>query len=1235
MFLVIGMLQVSASVYSQGNRVKIKERNIALAELFWKIQSQTDFVFAFSNEDVEAFTNLNVNTEGKIEEVLNEILADKGLSFELKNGVYVIHRKAAERKPIVVEKQQEEKKLKVTGTVRDEKGEPLPFAAVCLKGTTYGCVSAIDGHYVLEAPVEEDLILEVSSLGYKSQEIPVEGRTVIDIVMVTDIENLNEVVVTGYTKVSKVRATSSSVKVTSKSIERQATTNLDDRMEGLATGLNIVAVTRSGGQEHLELVLRGISTFDEEGESRDPAMQTRNSLNRQPLIVVDGFPYEGPFNDIDQETIESIDVLKDAAATALWGLRASNGVIVITTKRGKEGKPRVSFATNWTFGTKQNLNDFGLASSPEQIAVRNKYQELNPTDSRAYAAINYKPSAPSWWNPAWGEYPSEPDYSKKYANLDAFDQIWADFYAGVTNEQQRDDQLIALGQNDVLDQFQKEFLRPGFSMQNSLNINGGSNYINYNFTATHTKEEKPIIGDDFERLSLSLTTDIKLNDKLTTIFDVSLINAEDVFNGIGTDALYTGADQYIPRFASLKKASGKSAKVYDVYQPYKEEFLSLGFDEAGYDPINDLQYQDNSYKTANLRLAAAVNYKITNWLTADVKYQYNRIEGMNRNHRPTDGYYMRSRQNNYIINVDPGDGSGVTRAVPYGDWLEKQRNVTIFTVLRGSLNFNKVFATDHVVSGVVGMEATENDFTSNMQRFVGYSNVTGLYDRTFNHSEWVENGNRIIVDGQTPYLNPSGSFYNDNLYLDNEIGRTISAFSNLSYSYKAKYNIEGSLKLDQATAFGINKRLAVNPYWAISGSWNAAKEEFLKAPWLDVLKLRASYGVNGNMRRGLFTQAVIMYHDYDYLNTRPYAGVESPGNPNLAPEETTTKNFGFDLGLFNRINTSVDIYNKQSRDLLINQQVNSTYGLPPVYSNDGAISNKGIEINIGGDVFRKKDFRWHANLNFTYNKNEVLKYGRRSPTASSAYYADVLTGLTKVIGEDVSTQVRYDWAGLDSNGNPQVYNKDRDVVSFTDPEFKTMTQEDMVTTKPFIAPTFGGLTNVINFKQFTLSAMITCKFGHVFQENLEAKYAAYSNRDNTESKHKDVANAWQQSGDEVNTDIPAFPRDLIELTSFDRKSAFTYSNYGLHDASHIRLKDVTVNYQLSEELIGKVGIRRASLMFQVRDLGLIWSANKVDLDPESVPFSGRQVNYPGSFAKAYRPGIKVPVSFVVGARFEF
>ena len=666
-----------------------------------------------------------------------------------------------------------------------------------------------------------------------------------------------------------------------------------------------------------------------------------------------------------------------------------------------------------------------------------------------------------------------------------------------------------------------------------------------------------------------------------------------------------------------------------------------------YNPIDELKYRNNVSRTNNLRLAAGINYKLTNWLTADFKYQFNRIETNVRNHKPIELYDMRTAQNSYILTPDAGDGSGVERAVPYGEWLEKNRIVNDNRVVRGSLNFNKVFGGDHVVSGILGMEATENEYSSNQQKFVGYSEKTGLYNVTFDHNQWSgDNGNVTITEyemdpmtGQyiqnikEPYLG-YGSYSNHNFYTPGELTRTIATFSNMGYSYKAKYNIEGSYKVAQGTAFGINERLAKNIYWALSGSWNIAKENFISASWLDVLKLRSSYGVNGNMRRGLTTETVIAYSSRgDWLSNRNYASISSAGNPNLAPEETRTINLGLEFGLFNRFMGSVDVYDKHSTDLLVSQEVSTTYGLGRVMSNEGEISNKGIEVSLEGDLLRKSGFSWRAKVNFSYNENKVLKYGERAPTDGSGYYYDVKSGRSKVIGEDVSVRAYYDWAGLDENGDPQVYNKDGEVISYSDPLFGELTQDDMVISKPFISPVYGGLTNVFSYKNFTLSSLITFKFGHVFEENLLAKYPIYSSWSDTKAHHKDVANAW--TPDNTNTDIPATPSDANEASNYDRQSAFTLSNAGIHNASHIRLKDVTLNYQLDPKLVNKIGVKRASVMFQVRDLGLIWAANNKDIDPDSVPFSGRAITFGGNFNSAYRPGIKVPVSFVVGARFEF
>jgi TonB-linked SusC/RagA family outer membrane protein len=1222
LFILIGTLQISASVYSQQTTFNVEFTNASLYDLMLEIKNNSEFDFVYSDDEVQSIRINDAEFYGShVEDILNECLEGTAITYKVEDKVIILM--PAPPQPVINTPVQ---KVEVKGTVKDKDGIPLPGVSVVVKGTNIGTATDIDGNYVLS--IEEGAkVLVYTFVGMNPKEVTYTGQAVIDVTLEADTESLSEVVITGYTKTSKVRQSSSSTKISSDVVTRQVTTNLDDRMEGLSTGLNINTVTPDGGQERLELVLRGISTFDEEGEAFDPVMQARNALNRQPLIVVDGFPYEGPFNDIDQSTIESMDVLKDAAATALWGLRASNGVIVITTKRGKEGKPKVSLSSNFTFGTKQDLKDFGLASSKDYIDMRSNWMRLNPThySNKAYNAINFLPSTPPWWNPAWGPYPAEPNYRNKYANLDAFEQIWANFYAGNLSAEERDQQLAVLGQNDVLPQFQDHLLQNGFAMQNSLSLSGGSNYVNYNFTVSHTDEKKPNKGDEFERLNLSLTTDLKLHKKLTANVDVSLVTSENNMNAIGVQSLYTGANG-INRFDQLVDANGKSIATRNQYEPYRDEFLALGFEDPSFNPIKDQKLRDNSIKNFNLRLAAGVNYKITNWLTADVKYQYNRVESKTQNNRLPETFYMRQRNNGYITAVDDGSGSGVTRAVPYGGLLERKVDVTTYKILRGSLSFNKVFADDHVVSAVAGMEATENEFTVNQQQFVGYNDKTGLYDQTFDHYQFAPYGS---IDS---FL---GGYYSANNYFTPAtISRTVSSFSNVGYSYKAKYNIEASAKIDQATAFGINKKLSKNLYWALSGSWNIAKEDFMQAVWLDALKLRASYGLNGNMRRGLTSVTTIEYRTRDYLTNRNYTRVANPGNPNLAPEETVTKNLGLDFTIFNRFMGSIDVYDKRSKDLLVLQNTNPSFGIGSVYANDGEILNRGIEFSLQADIFKKTALKWTANFNISYNKNEVIKYGYRPTTTASSYYYDVSGGRTKVIGKDVHTEVRYRWAGLDSNGDPQVYNRAGDVIKYNDPAFKALTQEDMITTKPFVAPTYGGLTNTFTYKNFTLSAFTTFKFGHQFQEDLASKYAYISPGSFNFGKHKDIANAWKVAGDEAKTDIPAMPRDLSE-TAFERANAFELSDYGLMNASHIRLKDVTLRYQFDKELIQKIGLNRASLMFQVRNLGLLWTANKKNIDPESVPFSGREITFGGSFPQAYRPGIKVPVSFVIGAKVEF
>jgi TonB-linked SusC/RagA family outer membrane protein len=1201
-------LSLSASVLSQ-TRVSLNLKNASFIELIQELESKTDLGFIYNQNDIKNIDVISLDTEDiSVEEVLDAALEDTGLEYEIDRDIIII------RPAKVIESQNEvQEKKEIKGKVTDDQGIPLPGVSVVIKGTNIGVATDIDGEYVLEFD-QENVVLVFSFVGLLSQEIAYKGQSKINVTLLSDSKQMEEVVITGYTKTSKARAVSASSKITVESIDRQVSADLTEQLEGLSTGLYINSVTRDGGQENLEIVLRGISTFDEEGETADPLMQARNSLNRQPLIVIDGFPYEGPFNDIDQSTIQSIDILKDAAATVLWGLRASNGVIVITTKRGTVGNTRVSISSDWAFGTEQDLSDLNLASSRDIINIRKNYMNLFPTSNLPYRVINNE------YYDFW-QREMVTDYNMKYAALDRFDQIWAGFYDQQITAEERDQQLDALGENDVLDDFQKHLLQKGFTMRNSVSVSSGSEKMNYRLTTSHTKEEKPNKGDGAERLNVSLTTDLQISKRLKTTVDFSLSSSESKLNAIGTQALFTGT--VINRFDRLVDDNGNPLAIKGLYEPYKEEFLTSGFQEYEYNPIHELGYKDYVTKNNNIRLAFGLNYKITNWLSADVKYQYNQIETKRLNESKAESFLMAGRNNQSITKISDGY-TDVERAIPYGGWLERNVNNGVNQVYRGVLDAYKVIADKHTVKGIVGMEASENSFINDTQRFVGYNSKTTMYDVQFDHYQFDRNMIPSVLGGR---YNPI------NVFTPKTINRTVSTFSNLGYSYDAKYNIEGSLKIDQASAFGINKKLAKNYYWAIAGSWNIGKEEFLKWKPLTALKLRGSFGYNGNMRRGLTSVTTIITEPWDGITRKSYMTINSPGMPNLSPEKTKTINVGLDLTLFNRLNATIDLYDKQSEDLLIFQHANKTYGLDRLYANDGQISNKGIEIHIGGRVLNTRTIKWDVDLNVSHNINKVLQYGERNIVLAKEYLYAVDGGSVKLIDEDVSSKVRYKWAGLDSNGDPQVYNKEGEVIAWNSPEFEKLTSDDLVKTKPFMAPTFGGLTNRFSYKNFSLSTMMTFKFGHVFEESLDAKYP-YKSDPFSQKYHKDVANAWQEPGDELVTNIPAAPRNSDE-TYYLRGQAFTKSDYGIQDASYIRLKDITLNYRFDKSLLKKIGVRSASLQFQVRNLGLIWSANDKGIDPESVPFMGRSISHSGTFSSGYRPGIRVPVSYAIGARIEF
>ncbi|MFS4455675.1 SusC/RagA family TonB-linked outer membrane protein [Maribacter sp. 2304DJ31-5] len=1209
--------------FSQNPEVIIEsDLVLSVDEVFDLIKSQTDYRFIYQEALFKDFPKVHLKKgKIKVEKLLKNSLLSKGYNYSIDKNIITIKS----NKP-TIDKQDT---FTITGTVVDEFESPFIGATVYTSTKAYqdshasslinGTQTDFDGKFEIKA--EEGQYLIVTFIGYKPfSQIIVPDQTIYNVVLIEAQNQLEEVVITGITKTQKIQSAAAANKIDVKAVNRQITVNLDEKLQGLSPGLILNSVTPPGGQERIELQLRGQSTFASSSTDQ-PISSDIELLNKQPLIVLDGFPYEGPFNDIDPQTIEDIQVLKDAAATAIWGIKASNGVLVITTKRGKTGEVNVSFNTSLSAGSKIDLHKYKAASSNTSLDIFNNSLRLDPFFSNLFTTgvpLNA----------------TDPSLASLYRPINAYEKVWVDFNAGLISEAERDRQLEAFRGVDNFSQFEDNFLRGGLIFQNSLNVNGGSGIAKFSLTATHTDEKRPNIGDEFERLNLSLTSDFKLSQKLSAVADVSYATSEQNDNGIGVARTYTSnaaaGDPLLFRFLNLENADGSPATVYNVHPLVRDQFLNRGFESRAYSPITDRNLIDDSAKTTNLRLAAGLTYKPFTWLSANVKYQHNIIETTLRKYLDPRSNIMRFLNNRYITGFDTG--AGVARAVPYGGELQVQKTQRTNKNLRGTLEFNETLGAIHSVTVLVGAEFNESADNQLRFRRLGYNDASGTSASLLSLQGTTDNRGNLIGSQLGGTLTFGDAFRPD------EIFRTVSSFANTVYSFDNKYNLNASLKLDQASAFGINQRLSKNKLWSVGASWNIDRESFFNVSFIDQLKLRASYGINGNFRRRLFTKTTIgISRNPDFINGGPSANITDPGNKNLTLEKTANTNIGLDFGLFgDRLRGTVDVYNRESDDLIALTNINPTTGFSSLSTNTGVINNKGIEVSLGTELVRASDFSWNINLNYSYNKSRVKKFNLTAPSDIFNYVGFVNDGSFELVGEDISTRVRFPWAGLDNEGNPQVFNRNGDRVGYVD--YNTLTTDDLVATKPFVAPHFGGFTNSISYKNFTLSALATYKFGHVFEEDKTSKYA-YPIDELKFGFHKDVERAWKNPGDEAFTDIPALPRTVDDFftpgeTNFNRFEIFNNSNFAIHDAAHVRLQDITLAYNFNENVLERLNISALKMQFQVRDLGVIWSANKKNIDPESVPFSN-DANLFSAFPRAFRPGVKIPPTYVLSFSVNF
>lgn len=884
--------------------------------------------------------------------------------------------------------------------------------------------------------------------------------------------------------------------------------------------------------------------FDKSG-NMEIRGQSTIFANKKPLIVVDGFPIEGSMETINPNDIENITVLKDAAAASIWGARAANGVIVIVSKKAsKVGKPLINFSTSLSITDTPNLYDLPVASTASFLEFEKHYADSKYID-----------------------LPKDANQYSLSAGMEAFLKM----RDGIYTQDQVNAVLSKIGNRDVRDEFKDLFLRKATRQQYNLSISGKTKNNSYYASVSYDDNKSFSKQNNSNRFISNLGLESKLSERLSVNLGINAVMRNANTNGINYIRVLN-----MTQYQQILDSKGNYVtEPKSYYQGFKDNLVAQGFPyDWNYNTKREYDNADNSNKNLDLKLRVGFNFKIIDGLSLEGRYQYEWGNGKGRNLYNEETYRVRDAVNSRSIIKD----GKVVSYIPKGSILaESYSNYSAFTT-RGQLNFNRSFNDNmHNITAIAGVEVRKvKSESSNMTKY-GFDPQSLQYVNVNLNEKFPNpvNGSKRVIGDASKFTQVEDRF--------------LSYYGNMAYTYLEKYTATASARLDDSNLFGADSDYRNVPLWSVGGNWQIHKENFFNIDFINLLTLRTTYGWNGNVDKSTSPYMIaLVAKDWDTQNQ--YAYVNNPKNPKLRWEKTSVMNLGLDFSLFNnRLSGSIEYYNKYSDGVLGYVSLNSTYGFSQALMNVAEISNKGIDISLNA-LAVKKEVKWNVGLNFSYNKNEVMEIEMPSETPSS------YLGMKPKVGLPINYMYSYKWAGLSASGTPQVYDENGKIVDYKSPIENASALKYEGTTVPKY---YGSLINTISYKGLSLTILMTYKFGHVFRENRINYRTIMSQARMRNWIHKDFDNRWKQSGDENKTDIPMYPSDSSMLSSYYDSYSAGSSNT-VHDASHIRFKEIILSYDLPSSIVKPLHISNLKLSAQVRNLG-VYAFNSKGLDPENIP----------------------------------
>jgi TonB-linked SusC/RagA family outer membrane protein len=1097
----LAFVHVFASGYSQ--QVTYSGKNEALEKVLQSIKKQTGYVFFYSYDLMHKAKPVSVQLhEVPLEQALKACFSDQPLDFTIENKTIIISdRKEAFVNPI-----------KVKGKVTDTTGLPLPGASITIKGRPFGVQSNVDGSFSIDAQTGDILI--VSFIGYLSKQITLNSNNNdLHVVLSQNASNLNEVEIRiGYGTQQKRELSTAVATVGSKALGRQIVSSFENALQGQAPGVEVSNPTGQPGSA-INISIRGKNSL---------------SLSTSPLYVIDGVPVQpgydeeigignqrpNPLSTINTSDIESIDVLKDGAAAAIYGSRASNGVVVVTTKRGKSGKPQVNF--NMYYGV-------------QQLA-----KKIKLLDGKQFAGI---------YNQALINADMDPAYNVDTVTTNTNWQDLLYHTAPISNYQ--------------------------------LSVQGGSDKTKYYLSGAYFNQDGIIRNSGFERYSVKLNLDQQVSDQFKIGTSLNLANTKNNRSTrtemeLNNSGVVLGALEQIPTIP-IYNPDGTYA-----LNPFSRSDNPFGDNETTHNTITLNQLFGNIYGEYTilpnlvLRSSAGIDYR------AQIENQFIARENPGFENAPS-----------------ASRGSAATGTNTGTIWLWEN-----------TLTYKTTLNKDHYLTLLAGQSVQNSSlFTSSSSGYGFPSNAV-------------------------PYLFAASIKQTMSSY--EEQWGLMSYFFRANYNYKDLYYASASMRADGSSRFAANHRFGYFP--AASVAWRMSNESFFhKSDFLSELKVRASFGANGNQNVGVNDRFSTFGTGYNYSNYNGDGSVaggiapEKIGNDQLKWETTYQYDAGVDMELFNnRVTLTADVYLKKTKDLLTNVPLSPSSGSENlvIVQNLGQVQNKGFELGINTINLRSAEgLNWNTQFNFSLNRNKILDLGTLMDDSGKqvgrqiigdysinekgqplgAFYGYVVKGIFQTPAEVAAAPVQPNAAPgdlrfEDLNGDGVIDAKDRKIIGNPNPKF------------------IAGITNTLTYKGFDLSFFFQGSFGNkIFNQNR----TLLENMINPFNQSVVVLNSWTHAGQDTN-----IPREVYG----DPNGNASFSTQYLESGTYVRLKNLTLGYTFPSAFLKKM--RMSSLRIYVTGQNLLTFTKYKGYDPEvnADPLSntgfGRDYGvYPP--ARTYTAGLSV------------